>query len=88
MPQYYRIAVATPLRRTFVYLPPDQADLPKDPVGCRVQVPFGYQKLVGIVVAVEDSQPEDVNPEKLKKIDDDLKKPLKHIRTSSNELDF
>lgn len=68
MPQYYRIAVATPLRRTFVYLPPDQPDLPQDPVGCRVQVPFGYQQLVGIVVAVEPTLPADVTEAKLKKI--------------------
>ena len=66
MSQYYRIAVATPLRRTFVYLPPAQSEPPLDPVGCRVQVPFGHQTLVGVILAVEHSLPDDVNANKLK----------------------
>jgi primosomal protein N' (replication factor Y) (superfamily II helicase) len=43
-----RIALDTPLRRLFDYLPPAQV-LPK--VGARVRVPFGRQRLVGVVCA-------------------------------------
>jgi len=43
-----RIAVPSPLRKLFDYLPP--ADQPLPPPGVRVRVPFGRQTLVGIVV--------------------------------------
>lgn len=66
MSQYYRIAVATPLRRTFVYLPPKQSEVPNAPVGCRVQAPFGHQTLVGLVVSVENTLGNDVDEKKLK----------------------
>lgn len=45
----YRVAVPSPLRRTFDYLPPAQQDQPLQP-GTRVQVPFGRRTLVGWVV--------------------------------------
>ncbi|GJM13317.1 MAG: primosomal protein N' [Pseudohongiella sp.] len=46
------VAVPSPLRRVFDYLPlPDQDTLP----GTRVKVSFGRQKLIGIVTAVKDS---------------------------------
>lgn len=48
MSQLWRVAVPSPLRRMFDYLPPESGG-PADPVGCRVQVPFGRRKLVGIV---------------------------------------
>ncbi len=50
-PAYLRVAVPTPLRRLFDYLPPLQHDAAQCQVGCRVRVPFGRQKLVGIIVA-------------------------------------
>ena len=67
-----RIALDTPLRRLFDYLPPGRA-AQCDPApgsgaaprpGVRVRVPFGRRQLVGILVAVaEDSK---VAPPKLK----------------------
>jgi primosomal protein N' (replication factor Y) (superfamily II helicase) len=46
-----QIALDTPLRRVFDYLPPPRAvDPPK--LGVRVRVPFGRQRLIGILVGV------------------------------------
>ena len=63
----FRVAVDTPLRRLFDYLPPD---LPQDAAelrpGMRVRVPFGRRRLVGVVMAVADSS--DLPPERLKPI--------------------
>src|SRR5512138_608023 len=47
-----RIALDMPLRRLFDYLPP--ADAPAD-VGRRVRVPFGRQRLVGLVMEQAES---------------------------------
>ena len=48
--QVLRVALDTPLRRLFDYLPPrDSLELP--PVGARVRVPFGRQHLVGVICA-------------------------------------
>jgi primosomal protein N' (replication factor Y) len=44
-----RVALDTPLRRLFDYLPPRDSALPV--VGARVRVPFGRQQLVGVVCA-------------------------------------
>lgn len=66
MPEFYRIAVATPLRRTFVYLPAEQEDAPVTPVGCRVIVPFGRQKLIGLVTGLENKPPADIEVKKLR----------------------
>ncbi|WP_223668728.1 primosomal protein N' [Kangiella shandongensis] len=44
---FIRLAVPTPLRRTFDYLCPEE----KPPVGARVMVPFGRQKLVATVLS-------------------------------------
>ncbi|WP_429196486.1 hypothetical protein, partial [Aeromonas veronii] len=41
-----RVAVPVPLRRHFDYLSP----LPLPAPGCRVEIPFGPQTLVGLVV--------------------------------------
>jgi primosomal protein N' (replication factor Y) len=46
-PAILRVALDTPLRRLFDYLPSAVAA----PVGSRVRVPFGRQQLVGLVVA-------------------------------------
>lgn len=43
-----RVALDTPLRRLFDYLPPQDADAPIAP-GMRVEVPFGTRTLVGLV---------------------------------------
>ncbi len=48
MPElFYHVAVPTPLRKTFSYRL--KANSPPPGVGCRVLVPFGNRKLVGIV---------------------------------------
>ena len=60
--KYIRVAVPTPLRRLFDYLPPTMPVAP----GCRVVVPFGTRELIGIVLAIETST--DVPADKLKSI--------------------
>jgi primosomal protein N' (replication factor Y) (superfamily II helicase) len=52
---FFQIAIDTPLRRVFDYLPPIQengetAKVP--PPGVRVRVPFGRQRLIGILVGI------------------------------------
>ena len=63
----FRVALDTPLRRLFDYLPPAPAGAGPEPLpGMRVRVPFGRQRLVGTVVAVTDSS--ELPPERLKPI--------------------
>lgn len=50
-PHIYQVAIPTPLRRLFDYLPPAQQEYKIAP-GTRVKVPFGRREVVGIVVAV------------------------------------
>jgi primosomal protein N' (replication factor Y) (superfamily II helicase) len=63
----FRVALDTPLKRLFDYLPPAEALFPASlEPGMRVRVPFGRQRLVGIVMeAAHSSQ---VPQEKLKPI--------------------
>ena len=49
-----RIALDMPLRRLFDYLPP-QAAAPAGEIGQRVRVPFGRQRLVGLVMEQAES---------------------------------
>jgi primosomal protein N' (replication factor Y) len=49
-----RIAVDTPLRRLFDYLPPADADFHELQVGQRLWVPFGRRRVVGMVVATSN----------------------------------
>ncbi len=51
MTTIYRIAVPSPLRRLFDYLPPEHQRA-AIPVGARVLVSFGRRKIIGIVTAV------------------------------------
>jgi hypothetical protein len=46
-----QVALDTPLRRVFDYLPPEELDA-TPAAGMRVRVPFGRQKLVGVITAV------------------------------------
>lgn len=48
-----RIALPTPLRRLFDYLPPQDFDLTKITPGSRVAVPFQSRTLVGILISIE-----------------------------------
>lgn len=63
-PTILRIALDTPLRRLFDYLPPADGPLPQ--AGARVRVPFGRQRLVGVVIAHAASS--DLPREKLKAV--------------------
>lgn len=65
-PFVYQIAIASPLRRCFDYLPPRHAATPLTR-GSRVLVSFGRRKDVGIVVGWSDKS--DVDPAKLKSIE-------------------
>jgi primosomal protein N' (replication factor Y) len=52
---FFQIAIDTPLRRVFDYLPPIQANgetAKAPPLGVRVRVPFGRQRLIGILVGI------------------------------------
>lgn len=67
----YQVAVPTPLRRLFDYLPPSNqplSALPNEPEGCRVNVHFGNRQVVGVVVS--QSTHSTVDKSSLKAIDD------------------
>lgn len=61
-----RVAVPSPLRRLFDYLPPDTDGTPLPPPGSRVRVPFGRGARVGMVIAHTDHT--DVPRQRLKRI--------------------
>ncbi len=61
---FARVALDTPVRREFSYLvPPGMEAL--EP-GCRVQVPFGARKLVGVVVGIDGHPPPGVQSSRLR----------------------
>ena len=67
MPKIFRVALDTPLRRLFDYLPPAPSPgAPVPVIGGRVWVPFGRQRLVGVVMEASDSS--DVPSTRLKPI--------------------
>ena len=49
MPNIFRVALDTPLRQLFDYLPPGQDVAPPVP-GARVRVPFGRRRMLGVVI--------------------------------------
>jgi primosomal protein N' (replication factor Y) (superfamily II helicase) len=57
-PLILRVALDTPLRQVFDYLPPVQAALSVEPArGVRVRVPFGRRRMVGVLIeTARDSQ--------------------------------
>ena len=63
----WRVVLDMPLRRRFDYLPPEEADTGK-PLGpgVRVRVPFGRQRLIGVVT--EQAASSQIAPERLKPI--------------------
>ena len=71
--RYYRIAVASPVRRLFDYLPASAVTRELRP-GTRVVVPYGKRKLVGIVVDILTHT--EVNDAQLKAIDQVLDQEL------------
>src|SRR5277367_1499793 len=60
-----QVALDTPLRRVFDYLPPAKAVDPPQ-LGVRVRVPFGRQRLIGILVGIVSES--SVAPLKLKTV--------------------
>src|SRR5208337_172856 len=58
-----QIALDTPLRRVFDYLPPPNAKESPRP-GVRVRVPFGRQRLIGVLVGLASET--GIDPSKLK----------------------
>jgi primosomal protein N' (replication factor Y) len=62
---FLRVALDTPLRRLFDYLPQRDSIVPAQP-GMRVRVPFGRQHLIGVVRSLATSS--EVPPEKLKAV--------------------
>ena len=68
-PAILRIALDTPLRRLFDYLPPRDAGRAPDP-GVRVRVPFGRQRLIGVVHSHAPGS--DIPKEKLKAVSEVL----------------
>lgn len=60
-----RLALPTPLRRLFDYLPPQPLDLSTLKPGVRVRVPFQSRTLVGVLVSIEKNS--DVPYGKLKR---------------------
>ncbi len=60
------IALATPLRRLFDYLPPDGVDCSELQPGARLRVPFGQRDATGLLVAVKTQS--SVNTSKLKQV--------------------
>jgi len=66
VPHVLRVALDTPLRRLFDYLPPAPPAGADPAPGTRVRVPFGRQRLVGIVVSAADTS--EIAPQRLKPI--------------------
>ncbi|WP_227429243.1 primosomal protein N' [Psychrobacter sp. I-STPA6b] len=66
------VALPVPLYRVFDYLPPAHSsssnNAPLPPIGSRVQVSFGRQTLIGIVVAHINASDCPIDPSKLKPI--------------------
>lgn len=62
---FLQIALPTPLRKLFDYLPPEGVDCSKLIPGVRVKVPFGSRSLTGVLIGVEKNS--SVPYEKLKR---------------------
>jgi primosomal protein N' (replication factor Y) len=66
MNTYLRIAIPTPLRRQFDYILPAKFHAKPPQIGVRVQVPFGRQTLIGILLEVVHET--DIPTQKLKPV--------------------
>ena len=62
-----QIALDTPLRRVFDYLPPADTGGGTPKLGVRVSVPFGRRQLIGVLVGI--TQASSIAPAKLSKVD-------------------
>lgn len=61
-----KVALATPLRRVFDYLLPDEISFNALKPGVRLKIPFGRRQMIGVLLEVTDKT--DVAPTKLKSI--------------------
>ena len=59
-----RVAVPSPLYRSFDYLPPPECDPGRLVPGIRVQVPFGRSRRIGLLVATAERS--EIEPQRLK----------------------
>lgn len=66
LPRVFRVALDMPLRRLFDYLAPAAASHSPPEPGMRVLVPFGRQRLVGVIMATAGSS--EIPAERLKPI--------------------
>jgi primosomal protein N' (replication factor Y) (superfamily II helicase) len=64
--QILKVALPTPLRRLFDYLPPTAQNDAEFKIGTRVKVPFGKHSLTGFIMAISDHS--EVPTDKLKAI--------------------
>lgn len=64
---FIKVAVPSPLRRSFDYRPPKSGDKAHLKPGVRVQVPFGNRRLIGVVIGTSKSS--DFPDGKIKAID-------------------
>ena len=64
MPLILRLALPSPLRRLFDYLPPKGAVADQLRPGVRLRVPFGRREIVGVLIEV--AQDSEVPPDKLR----------------------
>ncbi|MFK0573859.1 hypothetical protein, partial [Endozoicomonas sp.] len=53
--RFVRVAIPSPLRQLFDYLPNDSHPAQSIQPGARVLVPFGHRQMVGIVTSIETS---------------------------------
>ena len=58
---YAQVALPVPMRKYFDYLPPNDGLCPSLQVGVRVEVPFGKQTLIGIIVAITNTTTVDLS---------------------------
>jgi primosomal protein N' (replication factor Y) len=65
-PVFLRIAVPSPLRRSFDYLPPKGVDINTLQPGQRVRVPFGRREQIGVILAL--SQESKIEPARLRHV--------------------
>lgn len=56
-----RLAIPSPLRRLFDYLPPEGADSSPLRPGIRVKVPFGRREVIGLLVDITDNSDFPIN---------------------------
>lgn len=65
-PVFLRIAVPSPLRRSFDYLPPKTVNIDTLRPGQRVCIPFGRREQIGIILAI--SHETDIDPKRLRHV--------------------